>query len=193
MILRAERAALAAACAGLIGGCGASDSSTAEQSAAPAKAEAAPSFPPARPLVPFVKDEVYCGWTMHARGKEKWIRGGIGRGDENPMIHFADRAFDGWSDSERHTIEVSVGDSERRLPVSAWSSKGSKAPGLAAFDMDAKMRRHIGGATSLQIWKDGKPVFNTLLSGTPSAAQLDACIQKPGWDVDSEYDGEREQ
>ena len=190
MTIGAERAALAAACALVIGGCGPGHSQPAEQRAAPAKVAAEPSFPPARPLVPFVKSEAYCSWDMHAKGKEKWIRGGIGRGDENPMINFVDRAFDGWSDSERHAIEVSVGDPKRRLPASAWASKGSEAPGSAAFYMDAPMRRLIGGATSLQIWKGGKPVFNTRLANTPSAAELDACIQKPGWDVDSEYDDE---
>lgn len=147
-----------------------------------------PGFPPARPLVPFVKSEAYCSWDMHARGKEKWIRGSIGRGDENPMISFLDAAFDGWSDSDQHDIEVSVGDPRRRLPARAWVNRGERSS--AAFYMDAPMRRLIGGATSLQIWKAGKPVFNTQLANTPSAAELDGCIQKPGWDVDSEYDGE---
>lgn len=179
---RTERAAIAAACALLIGGC---DSQTAEQRPEPANvaaaATASPSFPPARPLVPFVKDtDVDCDWNMHAKGKEKWIRGGIGKGDEDPMIQLVDRAFTGWSDSEQHRIEVSVGDPERRLAVNAWAGSGdAQMPGSASFYMDAEMRKLIGGATSLQIWKDGKAVFNSMLAGTPSVAELDACVRPP--------------
>lgn len=188
---RPERAGLAAAALLLLTACGSEPGPPAGQKAAPARSVADPGFPPARPLVPFVKAEgTDCTWRWHAKGKEKWIRGDISRGDENPMIGFVDRAFDQWSDSEDHRIEISVGDPKRRLAVNAWATKGSEAPGSVAFYMDAEMRRLIGGATSLQIWKDGKPVYNTLLARTPSAAELDACIQKPGWDVDSEYDGE---
>ena len=189
------RPALAAAALLLFGGCDARDAPVAEQKAAPANvAVAAPAFPPPRSLVPFVKHkELDCNWDMEDVPREKWIRGGIERGDEDPMISFVDHAFDDWSESGRHNIEVSVGDPKHRLPASVWVSKGSEPPGIAGFYMDAKMRRLIGGATSLQIWKDGTPVFNTLLAGTPSTAELDACIQKPGWDVDSEYDHEREE
>lgn len=141
---------------------------------------ATPPFPPARPVVPFVPEgDIGCYWTMHDKS-EKWIRGGIGMGDEDPMIDFVDRAFYDWSDSEDHLIEVSVGDPNRRLPAKAWAGNaGGQTPGSAAFYMNAEMRKLIGGATSLQIWKDGKPVFNTLLANTPSAADLDACVRPP--------------
>ncbi len=176
---------MAAACALLIGDAGQVNCSLPEQNAAPRKtSQQRPTFPAAFPLVPFVKTEAHCSWNMHAKGKEKWVRGDIGLGDENPMISFLDHAFDTWSDSEDHKIEVSVGDPKRRLPASAWINRGNRSS--AAFYMDAPMRKLIGGATSLQIWKDGKPVFNTQLANTPSAAELDACTQKPGWDVDSE-------
>ena len=146
------------------------------------------AFPPPRPLVPFVYDTMVddCVWTMHDKS-EKWTRGGIGRGDDDPLIDFVDYAFDGWSARERHAIEVSVGDPARRLPVSAWSSNADgQAPGSATFFMNAEMRRLIGGATSLQIWKDGKPVFNTILAGTPTAAQLDACVRPPSDPADTD-------
>jgi hypothetical protein len=146
-----------------------------------AAAPPAAAFPPPRPLVPFVYDTDVddCVWRMHDKS-EKWIRGGIGRGDEDPMIDFVDWAFHGWSDSERHAIEISVGDPARRLPATAWStSGGGQTPGSLAFYMDAKLRQMIGGATSLQVWKGGKPVFSTLLANTPTAAQLDACVRPP--------------
>lgn len=148
---------------------------------AAAATPAATPFPPARPLVPWVYDTNVddCVWDMHDKS-EKWIRGGIGRGDEDPLIEFVDMAFFDWSDSERHAIEVSVGNPNQRLPASAWSSNaGGQTPGSAAFYMDAELRKLIGGATSLQIWKDGKPVFHTLLANTPTTAQLDACVRPP--------------
>ena len=142
-------------------------------------AAAPPAFPAPRPLAPFVYDTNVddCAWDMHLK-QEKWIRGGIGRGDTDPVIHFVDQAFDRWSDAEQHRIEISVGDPAVRLPVTGWSSNaGGQAPGSIGFYMDAPMRKLIGGATSLQVWKDGVPVFNTLLANTPSAAVLDACVR----------------
>ena len=145
-----------------------------------AQLAAATAFPPARPLVPFVKTaEVDCDWMMHAK-QEQWIRGSIGMGDEEPMIGLVDRAFYDWSDSEDHRIEVSVGDPNRRLPASAWAGNaGGQTPGSATFYMNAALRQLIGGATSLQIWKDGKPVYHTLLANTPSTAELDTCVRPP--------------
>jgi len=142
---------------------------------------AAPPFPPARPLVPYVYDTQVddCMWTMHDPS-EQWIRGGIGRGDEDPVIDFVDQAFFDWSDSEEHGIEISTGDPGRRLPATAWASNaGGQTPGSIGFYMDAELRKLIGGATSLQVWKHGKPVFNTMLANTPSAAELDACVRPP--------------
>ena len=135
--------------------------------------------PPARPAVPFVKHaEVYCDWMMHDPN-EKWIRGSIGQGDEDPVISFVDTVFASWSDSEDHHIEVSGGDPPRRVPARAWASTGGQ--GSIGFYMDAELRKLIGGATSLQIWKDGRPVLNLALANTPSAAELDACVRPPGW------------
>jgi hypothetical protein len=45
------------------------------------------------------------------------------------------------------------------------------------FYMRPSVRAIVGGATSLQIWKDGKPVYNATLAATPSAAELDACVR----------------
>lgn len=179
---RAERrAALAGAAAALLlGACDSQAATGANQVAAPATT-VAPQFPAARSLVPYVADkEVDCSWTMHDRPREKWIRGGIGRGDDDPVINFVDRAFYDWSDSEDHKIEISVGDPARRLPASGWASNaGGQTPGSIGFYMDAKLRQLIGGATSVQIWKGGKAVYHAVLSGTPTAAQLDACVQPP--------------
>ena len=119
------------------------------------------AFPPARSLVPFVEEgDVGCHWTMHDP-REKWIRGGLGQGDDDPVINLVDAAFDLWSDSEEHMIEVSAGDPARRAPAKAWAGNaGGQTPGSVGFYLDAPLRQLIGGASSLQIWKDGKPVFN---------------------------------
>lgn len=138
------------------------------------------ALPAARPAVPFVEQgDVGCHWTMHGRG-EKWIRGSIGQGDEDPVFSLVDAAFGSWSDSEEHRIEVSAGDAARRLPATAWAgSGGGDTPGSIGFFLDAGLRRLIGGAQSVQIWKDGRPVYNGSLARTPTAAELDGCVRPP--------------
>ncbi|HEV2748726.1 MAG TPA: hypothetical protein VGW34_15700 [Allosphingosinicella sp.] len=91
-------------------------------------------FPPARPVVPYVeRGDVGCYWTMHDPS-EKWIRGGIGQGDEDPVIDFVDSAFSSWSDSEDHSIEISVGDPARRVPAIGWAGNaGARPPDRSAF------------------------------------------------------------
>ena len=160
---RAERIALAAAVLALGSGV----------------ARAAP-FPPARSLVPFVAEvDIDCDWMMHD-AKEKWIRGSIGQGDDDPIIGFVDQAFFSWSDSEDHLIEISVGDPKHRVGAKAWASNaGGQTPGSIGFTMTAGLRQLIGGATSLQVWKNGAPVFNTVLANTPSADKLDSCVRPP--------------
>lgn len=150
---------------------------------APSTALAAPAavpFPAARSLVPFIAEvDIDCDWVMKD-AKEKWIRGGIGQGDDDPVINFVDQAFFSWSDSEDHLIEISVGDPKRRVAAKAWASNaGGQTPGSIGFFMTADLRKLIGGATSLQVWKSGTPVFNTVLANTPSAAKLDACVRPP--------------
>ena len=144
-------------------------------------ATVASTSPAPRPAVPFVEvGDVGCHWTMHDKEREKWIRGGIGQGDEDPILDLVDSAFDSWSNSEEHAIEVSAGDSSRRLPATAWASPSDgETPGSIGFYMDADLRQMIGGATSLQIWKGGKAVYSGLLSATPSAAELDSCVRPP--------------
>ncbi|QIK96739.1 hypothetical protein G7076_10090 [Sphingomonas sp. HDW15A] len=137
-------------------------------------------FPEARPLVPFEVDgDVGCHWTMHNKS-EKWIRGGIGQGDEDPILDLVDHAFDGRGWAIDIPIEVSTGDPKRRLPAKGWASPDDKdSPGSLAFYMGPELRAMIGGATSVQIWSEGKPIFNANLAKTPSKAELDACVRPP--------------
>jgi hypothetical protein len=138
------------------------------------------NFPAAREAVPFEKEaDLDCDWMMHDPN-EKWIRGGIGQGDDDPVIDLVDNAFKTWSDSEYHAIEVSAGDPARRVPAKAWAgSAAGDSPGSIGFYLNAELRRLIGGANSLQIWKDGKPVYNAVLEKTPTVAELDACVRPP--------------
>jgi hypothetical protein len=140
----------------------------------------APPFPPARSVVPFVPGPgSHCYWEVHDRS-EKWKRGGIVPGDEVPVVQFVDHTFDSWNDNKDHQIEISVGDPAGRLPASAWAGRGeAEMPGSIGFDLNADLRKLIGGATSLQVWKDGKPVYNAALAGTPTTAELDACVGAP--------------
>lgn len=175
----AKRPALAAVAAAALLACNAQAASSPPEQVAAGKPETI-AFPPARALVPFVAEgDVGCTWTMRER-KGEWTRGSIERGDEDPMMGLDDNVFKSWSDSEDHMIEVSVGDAERRLPARAWATYGGdEAPGSIGFYMDSELRKLIGGATSVQVWKGGKPVFNTLLANTPSSAELDDCVRPP--------------
>ena len=111
---------------------------------------------------------------------EKWNRGGIVPGDEVPVMHFVDHVFDSWNADQDHQIEISVGDPAERLPLSAWAGGGNaEIPGMIGFDLGGDLRKLIGGATSLQVWKDGKPVYNADLARTPTTAELDACVGAP--------------
>jgi len=152
-----------------------------------APAAVLPPFPAARSLVPYAVDgDVGCHWTMHDP-KEKWIRGGIGQGDEEPVFELVDSAFYDWSDSGRHAIEISAGDPARRVPVEAWAGNaGGQSPGSIGFYMSADMRRLVGGATSVQVWKDGMAVYHAVLAETPSAAELEACVRPPSENSDQE-------
>lgn len=143
-------------------------------------ASAATPFPAARPLVPFVAvGDVGCHWTMHDK-KEKWIRGGIGQGDEEPLLDLVDHAFDGFGHAIDIPLEVSVGDPARRLPARGWASPGeADRPGSIAFYMGPELRKMIGGATSVQLWSNGQPIFHARLAGTPSEAELTACVRPP--------------
>ena len=142
------------------------------------------AFPPARSTVPFeAVGDVGCHWTMHAQG-ERWIRGGIGQGDEDPILELVDPAFAGHGDAVDVPLEVSVGDASRRLPAKGWSSQPQDGgpPGSMAFYMDAPLRAMIGGATSVQIWFGGEPAYHATLAGTPSTAELNACVRPPSAD-----------
>lgn len=143
-------------------------------------AAATPPFPPARSLVPYVPGPgSHCYWEMHDHS-EKWNRGGIVPGDEVPVVQFVDHAFDSWDENLDHQVEISVGDPARRLSASAWAGSGNaEMPGMIGFDLNADLRKLIGGATSLQVWKDGKPVYNAVLAKTPTTADLDACVGAP--------------
>ena len=145
-----------------------------------AVAAADPPFPEARPLVPFtVEGDVGCQWMMHNKA-EKWIRGSIGQGDEEPILDLVDHAFDGFGYAVDIPLEVSIGDPKRRLPAKGWSSPPQDdLPGSMAFYMGPNIRAMIGGATSVQIWSKGKPIFNAKLANTPGKAELDACVRPP--------------
>lgn len=137
-------------------------------------------FPEARPLVPFEVDgDVGCHWTMHNKS-EKWIRGGIGQGDEDPVLDLVDHAFDGFGYAVDIPLEVSVGEARRRLPAKGWASPGNEdQPGSMAFYMGSELRAMIGSATSVQVWSKGKPIFNANFANTPGKAELDACVRPP--------------
>ncbi|HEU5481712.1 MAG TPA: hypothetical protein VFU80_01290 [Sphingomicrobium sp.] len=141
---------------------------------------------PARPAVPFQKHaEVDCDWMMKSPAEEL-IRGSIGQGDDDPILYLVDPVFDGWSDTEDHSVELSAGGSGGRAKARAYATHGGGSPGSLGIYLNAEARQIVGGATAVQVWKDGKPVLNLAFANTPSAAELDACVRPPGWDEHSD-------
>ena len=110
-----------------------------------------PPFPPARSVVPYVSGPgSHCYWEMHDRS-EKWKRGGIVPGDQVPVVHFVDHAFDSWDENLDHQIEISVGDPARRLSARAWTGSGNaEMPGMIGFDLSAELRKLIGAETQVE-------------------------------------------
>ena len=133
-------------------------------------------IPPARPAVPFEKHaEFDCDWVMPA---EPLIRGSIRRGEQSPVLQIFDPVFNSWSDNDYPTVEISAGGPGGRVEalgyVIHWAKEGSA---LGIF-LDEEARGVVGGASQLQIWKEGRPVLNLALADTPSAAELAACVSE---------------
>jgi hypothetical protein len=137
-------------------------------------------IPSARTAVSFEKDaELNCYWVMRDAAQPLAIRGSIRPGEQSPELQIFDPMFDGWSDLDYPTVELSVGKSDARVEALAYvmPSTPARGPFLAIF-LDEGARRVVGSASRLQIWKDGKPVLDMALADTPSAEELAACVSE---------------
>lgn len=128
-------------------------------------------------------------WKLQPNGCEWLITGedgrshvaSISRGDEL-MLSLTDAAFLGWSESERPRVElVFDGDPERRVFAEGWATHAGEGSTSSSFGLylDAQARRALGGATRMELRRDGKPVFDLPLAATPGQAELDACVPPP--------------
>ena len=133
---------------------------------------------PARQAVQFEKHAEHdCDWTMRdASGR--LIRGSIRPGEQSPVLQIFDPMFDGWSDSDYPTVELST---DKGAPVDALAYVIHSAPTAGSYlgiFLDEQVRAVVGSATHLQMRKDGTPVIDLALADTPSAEELAACVSE---------------
>lgn len=133
------------------------------------------------PVKPWVLDaEVGCNWWLSGPDGKSHVAS-IGQGDEL-MLSLSDAAFMAWSESERPRVELMFNhDSKRRVFVSGWATHGGAGSTSSSFGfyLDAAARRALGKATRFELRRDGKAVIDLPLAGTPSQAELDACVPPP--------------
>ena len=139
---------------------------------------AAPPVPPVKPWVPHA--DIGCDWWLSGADGKSHVAS-IGQGDEL-MLSFSDAAFMAWSDLKRPRVELIFdSDPKRRVFVEGWATHGGAGSSNSSFGLylDAAARRALGGATRLELRRDGKAVIDLRLAATPSQAELDACVPPP--------------
>lgn len=139
---------------------------------------AAAPVPPVKPWV--VEGDVGCSWWLSGPDGKSHVAS-IGQGDEL-MLSLSHAAFMAWSELERPRVELIFDhDPKRRVVVEGWATHGGEGSTSSSFGLylDAAARRALGGATRLELRRDGKAVIDLPLAATPGQAELDACVPPP--------------
>ena len=118
-----------------------------------------------------------CDWVMRGSAKGE-VRGSITRGEQSPVLHIVDPLFNGWSEVNDPVLALSAGGSGRRVEALGYVIHSREANSSLSIFLNEKVRRIVGGARQLQIWRDGRPVLNLALANTPSAKALAACVSE---------------
>ena len=145
-----------------------------------AAASAAPAAAPAAPVNPWVlTPDMNCDWWV-SREDGHSHRASIDQGGGLQM-GLSDVAFDAWPESnEKLRLELIFDhDSRRRVSVGASVTHSSGIPTMLGFELDADTRRAMGGATRLELLRDGKTIVDMPLAATPSQAEFDRCVPPP--------------
>jgi hypothetical protein len=100
----------------------------------------------------------------------------------------SDAGFDAWPQSDHLPVQLMFDhDPKRTVTVDASVTHTAGAPTMLGFHLDADARRALGGATRLELLRDGKLIVDMPLAATPSQAKLDFCVPPPKTeDSDSE-------
>jgi hypothetical protein len=123
--------------------------------------------------------EAPCDWWL-SRDDGHSHRASISSGDSDVVLSLSDSAFLPWSDSDRPRVELMFDhDPKRRITVEGWTTHGDNDSVEFGLYLGAEGRHSMGGATWLELRRDGKLVMEQPLAGTPSQAELDACVGPP--------------
>ena len=155
----------------------------ADGATAPATQGAAASEPAAT-AKPWRHDSECVWWLSQADGKGH--RASIEQSADGVSLGISDPAFRTWSVSDRIKAELRFDrDAKRRVATDGWVTRGE---GYAMFGLylDAAALRKIAGATTLELRRHGKTVVELKLSGTPTEAELLACVPSQSGPSDSE-------
>jgi hypothetical protein len=148
---------------------------------------APPTAPAVNAIKPWVPEpDMDCDWWV-SREDGHSHRASIGQ-DDGLSMGLSDLGFDAWPETNQIRVELIFNhDPERRVSVIGWTTHISEAPTMLGFYLDAEARRALGGATRLELLRDGKTIVDMPLAATPSQAELDRCVPPPRTkDSDSE-------
>jgi hypothetical protein len=127
-----------------------------------------------------------CEWWLSGDDGHS-LRAAIGMGDQAIGLSFGDKAFVAWSEEGRHRVQVRLnGDPKRQFEAEGWSTHVSAERAIFSLDLDAKGRRMLGGATHLELLRDGQSILQMLLANTPGRRELDRCVPRRSKTSDSE-------
>jgi len=131
--------------------------------------------------------ESQCRWWL-SREDGRSLRASIGGGEGVLIMTVADPAFLAWSQSNQPRFDlVFNGDEQQRVRAEGWVSHVGNETGMLGFELSPEALRRFGGATSLEIRREGRAFFTQPLAATPSTAALEGCVPPPpGPDSDSE-------
>jgi hypothetical protein len=125
-----------------------------------------------------------CTWEAREPGAA-YDRFSIEQGD-HLMISLHDSVFESWGNSAGNTIELSANHAPKRVRIrDAWTDVVPGQAILGAY-LYAEARRVLGGAKSMQLWKQGKMLVDLPLVNTPSTKQLNACVPHNRHDDEAE-------
>lgn len=126
---------------------------------------------------PWRKDNDCLWWLSGADGKS--LRASIEQDADGVGLTIADPAFKTWSEVDRIKVELRFDhDAKRRVTTKGWVTRGE---GYAMFglNLSADALGKLGGATTLELRRNGKVVVEQQLSATPTKAELLACVPVP--------------
>jgi hypothetical protein len=130
---------------------------------------------------PFVKEaEPECSWWMSQSDTDKSLRASIGASSDGVTLTLSDPVFKTWSESDFHKVELRFNRDPKRTSVTeGWVSLGGGHVSMFGVFLDKGAMKAMDRATLLEIRKKGAVVMTMPLAGTPTKAELEACLPDP--------------